>query len=52
MKRIRAEIEINASAERVWHILTDFAAFPQWNPFIRQISGELTVGGKLDVFLQ
>ncbi|MGZ4934352.1 MAG: SRPBCC family protein, partial [Halobacteriota archaeon] len=47
-----AEIEINASAERVWHILTDFAAFPQWNPFIRQISGELTVGGKLDVFLQ
>ncbi|MDD1720479.1 MAG: SRPBCC domain-containing protein [Euryarchaeota archaeon] len=52
MKRIRAEIEINASAERVWHILTDFEAFPQWNPFIRQISGELKVGGKLDVFLQ
>jgi hypothetical protein len=52
MKQIRAEIEINASAERVWHILTDFAAFPQWNPFIRQISGELKVGGKLDVYLQ
>jgi hypothetical protein len=52
MKQIRAEIEINASAERVWHILTDFADFPEWNPFIRQISGELKVGGKLDVFLQ
>lgn len=52
MKQIRKVIEINASAERVWHILTDFPAFPQWNPFIRQISGELKVGGKLDVFLQ
>ncbi|MFZ0011577.1 MAG: SRPBCC domain-containing protein [Halobacteriota archaeon] len=52
MKQIRAEIEINASAERVWHVLTDFAAFPQWNPFIRQISGELKVGGTLDVYLQ
>ena len=52
MRQIRAEIEINASAERVWHILTDFAAFPQWNPFIRRISGELKGGGKLDVYLQ
>ncbi len=51
MRQIRAEIEINAPAERVWHIITDFAAFPQWNPFIRQISGELKVGGKLDVYL-
>jgi hypothetical protein len=52
MKRIHAEIQINASAERVWHVLTDFVAFPQWNPFIRQISGELKVGGTLDVYLQ
>lgn len=52
MKQIRREIDINASAERVWHILTDFTAFPQWNPFIREISGELKVDGKLDVYLQ
>ncbi|HYB59328.1 MAG TPA: SRPBCC domain-containing protein [Candidatus Acidoferrales bacterium] len=52
MKQIRAEIEINASAERVWHILTNFADFPEWNPFIRQIRGELKVGASLDVFLQ
>jgi len=52
MRQIRKEIEINASAERVWQILTDFAAFPKWNPFIREISGELNVGGKLDVRLQ
>ena len=52
MKQIRKVIEINASAERVWRILTDFEAYPQWNPFIKEISGELTVGGTLSVYLQ
>ncbi|MGZ4902872.1 MAG: SRPBCC family protein [Halobacteriota archaeon] len=52
MKQICAAIAINASAERVWYILTDFSAFPQWNPFIRRISGEPTVGITLDVLLQ
>jgi hypothetical protein len=32
--------EIEAPAERVWHILTDFARYPEWNPFIRRIEGE------------
>ena len=40
MKVIHTEIEINAPASRVWEILTDFGSFPQWNPFIRQVSGE------------
>jgi uncharacterized protein YndB with AHSA1/START domain len=35
MKELHTEIEIDASAERVWDILTDFASYPQWNPFIR-----------------
>jgi len=52
MKELHSEIEINASAERVWDILTDFAAYPQWNPFIRSISGELEVGERLEVRLE
>jgi hypothetical protein len=52
MKTLRTEIEIQASAERVWQILTDFANFPKWNPFIRQASGELKTGARLEVFLQ
>ncbi len=52
MKEIRTEIDIEASAGRVWDSLTDFPAFPDWNPFIRRISGEPKVGTKLEVLMQ
>jgi hypothetical protein len=52
MKELRSEVEIHASAERVWHILTDFASFAQWNPFIRRVSGEATAGQRLEVHIQ
>ena len=52
MKELRSEIEIQASAERVWQLLTDFPSFPQWNPFIRKASGNLRVGERLEVNIQ
>ena len=52
MKQLDNEVEINASAERVWHLLTDFAQFPQWNPFIQRVSGEPIAGSRLDVTIQ
>jgi hypothetical protein len=52
MKELRSEIEIQASAERVWQLLTDFASFPQWNPFIRKASGNIRVGERLEVNIQ
>ena len=52
MKELRTEIEIQASAGRVWQILTDFASFPKWNPFIRRAKGEPVKGAQLEVFLQ
>ena len=51
-KELRTEIEINAPPEKVWQILTAFENFPQWNPFIRRIDGELSVGARLRVALQ
>lgn len=52
MTEIRSEIEIAASADRVWEILTDFARFPEWNPFIRRAEGRARVGERLTVLLQ
>jgi hypothetical protein len=51
-KALRTQIEIAASKEKVWGILTDFPAYPQWNPFIKSVSGEPRTGGKLDVHMQ
>jgi hypothetical protein len=52
MKELHSEIEIQASAERVWQLLTDFASFPQWNPFMRRASGEVKAGARLEVHIQ
>lgn len=52
MKELISEIEIQASAERVWQLLTEFDKFPQWNPFIRRASGKIENGAKLNVFMQ
>jgi hypothetical protein len=52
VKELHAEIEIDAPAERVWGLLTDFASYPQWNPFIRQISGKPTRGERLQVRIE
>ncbi len=52
MNELVTEIEINAPPERIWRILTDFSAFPEWNPFIRRATGDLVPGARLEVKLQ
>lgn len=52
MKEIRTEVEIDAPAERVWQVLTDFGSFPGWKPFIRRAEGEARAGAELRVHLQ
>ena len=52
MQHIQAEIEIAATADKTWRVLSDFSAYPSWNPFIRSISGEQITGSRLDVTIQ
>jgi hypothetical protein len=52
MKRIETEVIINASPELIWEHLTDFSAYPDWNPFIREISGTHGLGEKWCISLQ
>ena len=52
MRELHTDIEINASAGRVWQLLTDFDRYPEWNPFIRSISGKPEPNAKLKIFIQ
>ncbi|MGV8080152.1 MAG: SRPBCC family protein [Syntrophales bacterium] len=49
---LKTEIEISTTPERVWSILTDFEAYPEWNPFIRSIRGVPEKGARLEAFMQ
>ena len=51
-KQLRAEIDIHATAERVWQILTDFDAYPDWNPFLVRASGTPRRGERLNLRMQ
>ena len=51
MKHLQTTIDIQARPEQVWQVLTRFAAYPEWNPFIRQISGRLNPGETLNVLI-
>src|SRR4029453_14008663 len=51
-KQLRAEVEVEASPERVWEVLTDFAAYRQWNPFIVHGAGQAVPGRPLELRLR
>jgi hypothetical protein len=52
MQTLDAAIEIEAPAERVWEVITDFAAYPQWNPFIIRAAGIPVDGARLKVTIR
>lgn len=51
-KVFHTEIEIDAEAERVWEVLTDFSSYQEWNPMIKRASGELRVGARLQLHFE
>jgi hypothetical protein len=51
-RSLQAEVEAQASAERVWEVLTDFAAYPEWNPFIVRAAGQPVPGQRLELRLR
>lgn len=46
---VETSVEIAATADQVWRVLTDFAAYPQWNPFIVRARGHAAPGTTLSV---
>ncbi|HEX8924488.1 MAG TPA: SRPBCC domain-containing protein [Terriglobales bacterium] len=48
VRTLYTQVEIQAPPEKVWQVLTDFAAYPQWNPYMR-IHGKAEQGSRLFV---
>ena len=46
-KELSTSINIQATPEKVWAILTDFKHYPEWNPFIKKIEGDLQLSKKI-----
>jgi hypothetical protein len=46
---LNAEAEIAAPPDRIWRILTEFDRYPEWNPFMSRVEGQLGVGNTLVV---
>jgi len=49
MRRISASIDIDASTDQVWAVLSDLDRYHEWNPFIREAAGTTVVGARLSI---
>jgi hypothetical protein len=47
MTSVRTSLTIAAPPDRVWAVLTDFAAYPQWNSVISRVRADLREGGTI-----
>lgn len=52
MRHIKTEILIATKPEKIWAVLTQFDTYPEWNPFIKSLSGIAAVGNTLQVEIQ
>ena len=48
-KTISTTLDIDATPEEIWDVLTDFPAHEKWNPFFARIVGEATVGTTIKI---
>lgn len=51
MKVYDSTLDIDASADQVWAVITDFAKYPEWNTALPTIGGDLRVGSTLSMEL-
>ncbi|MGH8937733.1 MAG: SRPBCC family protein, partial [Actinomycetes bacterium] len=49
---LRTEIDIPATPEELWRILTDLAGYADWNPFITSAAGAVAPGERLSLRME
>ncbi|MGH1335019.1 MAG: SRPBCC family protein [Aureispira sp.] len=51
-KHLYTQIHLPATPLQVWQILTNTAAYPEWNPFIKELTGKMAQGEQLSAQIQ
>ena len=46
---IHSEATIEASADQVWAVLSDFGSYGEWNPGMQSVQGEAVAGTRLTI---
>jgi hypothetical protein len=47
---IKETVEVSEPIGKVWDFLTDFAGYPDWNPYLRKVTGKFNVNE--DIWVQ
>lgn len=50
MREYEATTTIRGAADRVWAVLIDVSAYPEWDPFCDRIEGRAALGERLKVY--
>ncbi len=50
MREYRVTTTIEASPETIWAILTNAAGYPEWDPGVERIEGQIAPGEKITAF--
>ncbi|WP_299492093.1 SRPBCC domain-containing protein [Acaryochloris sp. IP29b_bin.137] len=51
MRQYHTEIVVDAPVDRVWNVLTDFSAYPTWNPLVGWLQGDIYASGQIQMWI-
>lgn len=52
MKEYHINIVIKAPVGAVWKALTNFSAYPEWNPLVGWLKGDIRANGQIQMFIK
>ena len=52
MKEYHTSIQIDQPIKAVWDFLTDFEKYPEWNPLVGELTGELIEGATIKTYIR
>ena len=51
MKQYHTSINIDGTLNEVWRELTNFKSYPDWNPIVGKLEGEMKEGQKISTYI-